>query len=154
MNLIELFKQRGFAEYEGAPAKEVEDYQKKLYAAGAANIPFEYAAFLSKINGVETDTLSLFGIQTNGSFVRDIYGENTMGGAVQNDEIFLGDNGEEYLFYSWPEKSFVVMNKQNRQEISVFAFLEPALKYFLRSYFILEERANRIEKIKDKLEQK
>ncbi|MBR1915939.1 MAG: hypothetical protein IJ830_05855 [Alphaproteobacteria bacterium] len=154
MDLIELFRQRGFAEYEGISAREVEDYQKKLYQNGVANIPFEYAAFLSKINGVETDTLSLFGIRTNGSFVRDIYSENTTGNAVQNDEIFLGDNSEEYLFYSWPEKSFIVMNKQNREKFLAFAFLEPALKYFLRAYLISEERSDYIEKIKDKLKQK
>lgn len=151
MNLIDLLKENGLIEYEGLSFTKIEDYQKKLFKAGMANIPFEYAAFLNRVNGIQTDTLSLFGIKTDSSFIRDIYAENSMGNAIQNDEIFLGDNSEEYLFYRWPAKSFIVMNKKDHNKISSFVFLEPALRHFLRLFLIPQKTADQIEKIRTTL---
>lgn len=105
--------------------------------------------FLGFTNGIQTDTLSLFGIGKPNSFVHDIFEINSVSGAINEDEIFLGDNSEEYLFYNWTMKSFVIVNKADKGKTKLFPFWDQALEYFLREY-ISETAAGKINKLRKK----
>jgi hypothetical protein len=150
MKIYDLMIQNNLAEYGGVSHEEIEEYQRKLYKAGIAVLPMAYTGFLMLCNGVQTDTLSLFGISKKGSFVRDIYQENSIAGSANADEIFLGDNFSEYLSYDWAIKSFAIVNKDNREKIKIFPFWEQALEYFLREY-INGTNAATIEDIRKKI---
>ena len=149
MEIYDLMFQNNLIEYDGITLAEAEEYQRKLYKAGMAVLPMAYTGFLGVTNGVQTDTLSLFGIGKHGSFVRDIYEVNSVSGAINKDEIFLGDNFKEYLYYSWPMKSFVIIDKAVPEKAKFFPFWNKALEYFLREY-IGETNAGTIEKLRKK----
>ena len=150
MKIYDLMIQNNLVEYDGVTHEETEEYQRKLYNAGIAVMPMAYTGFLGFTNGIQTDTLSLFGIGKEDSFVRDIYEVNSVAGAKNDNEIFLGDNFAEYLFYNWSMKSFVIVDKANREKVKTFPFWEQALEYFLREY-ISGTNAATIEKIRQKL---
>lgn len=150
MKIYDLMIQNHLAEYKGVTHEETEEYQRRLYKAGAAVMPAAYTGFLCFTDGVQTDTLSLFGIKKPGSFVRDIYEVNTVSGAVNEDEIFLGDNSAEYLYYDWRIKSFVIKDKADREKVKVFPFWDKALEYFLREYTGGTNAAS-IEKLRKKI---
>ena len=82
--------------------------------------------------------------------MRDIYEVNSVAGAKNDNEIFLGDNFAEYLFYNWSMKSFVIVDKTNREKVKTFPFWEQALEYFLREY-ISGTNAATIEKLRKKI---
>lgn len=134
MKIYDLILQNNLIEYEGVSHEETEEYQRKLYKAGMAVIPMAYTGFLGFTNGIQTDTLSLFGIGKPDSFVRDIYEINSVSGTMNENEIFLGDNSMECLYYSWPQKSFVIMDKNEHEKTKLFPFWEQVLEYFLREY--------------------
>ena len=150
MKIYDLMIQHNLIEYDGVSHEETEEYQHKLYKAGMAVIPMEYTGFLGFTNGIQTDTLSLFGIGKPNSFVRDIFEINSVSGAINEDEIFLGDNSEEYLFYNWTMKSFVIVNKADKGKTKLFPFWDQALEYFLREY-ISETNAGTIEKLRKRI---
>ncbi len=134
MNIFDLLRNKGLIESYGVSFNEIEQYQKKLYNAGVANIPLDYAKFLTKINGIQTDTLSLFGIGQKNSFVRGIFEENSIAGTTSRDELFLGDNFTEYLIYDWQKKSYLIIDKITHKQLKIFPFLQDTLEYFLREY--------------------
>lgn len=134
MTLFELIQQAGLAQQEGISSQQIDAYQRRLFQAGLANIPLSYVHLLEKMNGIQTDTLALFGIGLSKSFVRDIAEVNSVGGVVQNERIFLGDNFNEYLIYDWSLKSYVVIAKDSSSDKRIFSLLEEALPYFLRDY--------------------
>jgi hypothetical protein len=150
MKIYDLMLQNNLVEPAGVTHEETEEYQRKLYNAGIAVMPMAYTGFLNFTNGVQTPTLSLFGIAKENNFVRDIYEVNSVAGTANADEIFLGDNFTEYLFYNWPSKSFVIINKAGRDQVKTFPFWEPALEYFLREY-VGGTNAATLEKVKQKL---
>lgn len=133
MNLIDLLNKSGLLQFEGITRQQIEEYQYDLYAAGLANIPLSYTVLLESTNGVQTDTLSLFGIGLPHSIVRDIRGANSVG-EPQNKKIFLGDNFLEYLIYDWTEKAYIIIKKDNPSDRKIFNLLEEGLPYFLREY--------------------
>ena len=149
MKIYDLMIQNNLVEYDGVTHEETEEYQHKLYNAGIAVMPMAYTGFLGFTNGIQTDTLSLFGIGKEDSFVRDIYEVNSVAGAKNDNEIFLGDNFAEYLFYNWSKKSFVIVDKTHREKVKTFPFWEQALEYFLREY-IRGTNAATIEKLRKK----
>ncbi|MBP5399895.1 MAG: YrhA family protein [Alphaproteobacteria bacterium] len=136
MNIVEVMLKLGLAEPNGADKEQIEACQQKLYHAKRALIPLGYTHFLQKSNGVQTDTLSLFGIQNEQSgFVRDIFEVNTIAGTTDDsDQIFLGDNFKEYLAYSWAEKCYLVMDKKTLNIAKKFPLFDHAMVYFLRDY--------------------
>ena len=150
MKIYDLMIQNNLVEYDGVTHEETEEYQRKLYNSGIAVMPMAYTGFLSFTNGVQTDTLSLFGIGKEDSFVRDIYEVNSVAGAKNDNEIFLGDNFAEYLFYNWSMKSFVIVDKANREKVKTFSFWDQTLEYFLREY-ISGMNAATIEKLRKKI---
>lgn len=136
MTIFELLKQNGLMQNEGIDKTGLLEYQKKLYNAGKATIPLSYGRFLQQCNGIQTDTLSLFGANpSKDSFVQDIFERNDAAGLVkQNDKIFLGDNCSEYLCYTWSQKSYNIIDKETLREKLRFPHMEYAFQFFLRDY--------------------
>ena len=136
MKIYEILQNLNLVEEKGISRERIESEQYRLYAAQRALIPTGYARFLEKSNGIQTDTLSLFGIRDDESgLIRDIYDNNTLNGTQdQSDKIFLGDNFFEYLVYDWQQKCYLVINKKNENEQKFFPLFEHAVLYFLRKY--------------------
>lgn len=121
---------------QGADKETIKLCQKKLFDNGCANIPLSYAHFLEKVNGANVMGLSLFGITDEKTDdVCDIYNRNNIAGTKkQKDVLFLGDNFNEYLCYSWKQKSYLIQNKIYQQMVKRFELFEPALLFFMRDY--------------------
>ena len=136
MNTVEVMLKLGLAEADGLDKRQIEDYQQKLYHAKRALIPLGYARFLQQANGVQTDTLALFGIQNEQkSLVRDIFEANTVAGTTDDtNQIFLGDNFKEYLAYSWQDKCYLIIDKNTLNVAKKFPLFDYAMVYFLRDY--------------------
>ena len=151
MTIFELLKQNGLMQNEGIGKTDLLEYQKKLYNAGKATIPLSYGRFLQECNGIQTDTLALFGANpSRDSFVQDIFERNDAAGLIkQNDKIFLGDNFSEYLCYTWSQKSYNIIDKETLREKLKFPYMEQALQFFLRDYI---KQGNTTEKTIEKLE--
>ena len=117
------------------------EYQKKLYNAGKATIPLSYMRFLKHCNGIQTDTLALFGVNPDHeTIVEDIFERNSNN--VSDDKIFLGDNFNEYLTYTWSEKNYHVLDKASGEEIAAFPYMEQAMQFFVRDH--LQQREPRV----------
>ena len=99
MTMTELLLNVGLTRKNGVSKERIEEEQTRLYQANRALIPIGYARFLEVSNGVQTDALSLFGIEKESDeSVRDIYENNTLQGTdTSSDRIFLGNNFREYL---------------------------------------------------------
>lgn len=136
MTLADKLKQAGFGSSEGIEKSLIEAYQHKLYDNGIAVLPVSYIHFLEKINGVQTDSLSLFGITDEKSnTVADIYSRNSIAGIPkQKDRVFLGDNFCEYLCYSWYNKCYQIIDKESGEIVKQFSVFETAMLFFLREY--------------------
>lgn len=136
MTMTELLLNVGLTRKNGVSKERIEEEQTRLYQANRALIPIGYARFLEVSNGVQTDALSLFGIEKESDeSVRDIYENNTLQGTdTSSDRIFLGDNFREYLVYDWQKKCYAVIDKQVVNSEKFFPFFEHAMLYFLREY--------------------
>ena len=134
MNLIEKIKQsHSLMSSSGAKISNIETCQKKLCALGAAPIPLSYANFLSKINGIHSPEISIFGVNTKEPY-EDIYGKNSLAEAMSKNKIFLGTSLTEYFIYDWFEKRYTIIDKKTDDIVFHSSFLEQSLAHFFRQY--------------------
>lgn len=134
MNLIEKIKQsNSLLLSTGAKQNNIEICQKKLCSLGAAPMPLSYVNFLCKINGIYSQDISVFGVDSKTPY-EDIYNKNSLAGGISENKIFLGVSLTEYFIYDWFEKSYVVVDKKTNKNIFNSPFLEQTLAQFLKKY--------------------
>ena len=133
MTLFEFLEQNGLLQNNGIDKMQILEYQKKLYNAGKSMLPVSYVRFLEGCNGIQTDSLSLFGVNSNHeTVIEDVFERNKDN--QNKDRIFLGDNFNEHLVYTWSEKEYSVLDKKSGKEIDRFSYIEDAFPFFLRDH--------------------
>lgn len=135
MNIVGELKKYPFVVGKTISREQIENYQKKLFDCGLANIPLSYMRLLEETNGICADGISIFGIGTDNEPIEDIYVNNITAGTIsQNDIIYLGYSLSEYLCYSWPEKAYLIIDKSDDTILKKFSVFELAIIFFLREY--------------------
>lgn len=123
-----------FSVADGVNSGIVQSYQKMLNQNKILPIPFSYAKFLERINGIYGNGVSVFGVNPVEPF-EDIFKKNILGGKSLKDLIFLGESLTDFLCYDWNEKSYVIMERKDREVRYKNAILYNALLAFLKEYF-------------------
>ncbi|MBQ8870646.1 MAG: hypothetical protein IJ019_04650 [Alphaproteobacteria bacterium] len=136
MSLIEKIKTARLELADGFKSDDIVRYQQKLKRANVAPIPLSYAKMLEKIGAIASEDAFLYGIvNDNNMLFYDIYKRNTEHtGIKQSNLLLLGDNRGEYLCYSWQDKAYIILSKENFTVIKKIKILEEVVIYFLRDY--------------------